>query len=301
MTESWKIVRLDEVDSRLLVVAKFYDHGYTISWLEMSDGCPKDNAGWIQDCSAQDFDEYSKIYNPSIKGSRSSLLNRLKRSTLDATDETKFHISGSYTSEERTLGLKSPLSDSSSLHFTWRYECIRMAGEEYSNNFLKPLFRLTTIFNHQCNLLVKTISQKDREIDEHRANGSILKRSHLQTETFDEKTFVANSLKEQLVLSSLANPAGSLLESGWTPPALELAYARPGPLPSSPKQKRSPKKPTLAASDIHDNDKVARLPSEAQKPSVEEEEEQERKRRAELEQLKASSAPKRKKKQKSVF
>lgn len=303
MDPNWKLIPLEDSNSKLLVIAKFHDCGYTISWLELSDGCPQNNVGWIQECSLEDFDVYSKLYNPRIEGSRNVLLSRLKRSTTDDTQKTKFHVSGFSNSEERTLVLTSPLGESSSLHFTWRYECNKMDGDKYCDHFLRPLFKLASIFSQQCNLLVKNIIQKDREIDEHKANGSILKRSHLETQIFDERTFVTSSLKEPSIVSCMSSPVTSLLDSSWTQPALTLVYTEneteiPKPLPV---RQRSPKKTQLAANEIHSEEiTIAHKSSENEKPSIEEEEEQEKKRRKKLEQLKASSGP-RKKKQKSVF
>ena len=72
--------------------------------------------------------------------------------------------------------MESPLGRHGLSKFTWRFECTLMSAEKYSQQFVLPLFTMTVALSHQTDLMEAILQRKDREIAEHVANGSVVKR-----------------------------------------------------------------------------------------------------------------------------
>lgn len=301
--EHWRVLSID--GKEVLVYGDFTDTSYEISWTELAGGVPKDCSGWTQSCGVDDFQIFSELYNPYLEGSVDVMIDKLRTATFDtASERTDFELNGCADDNERVLAIKSPLHEKGSVHFTWRYECSSIPKTKFSEIFMKPLLSLTAVLREQNELLMKTIMKKDREIEEHRANGSILKRSHLETKLFDKDSFNNDSLLTPSVKSSIRKPLPELLKNSsilQTLRSLRKQSTEPdqtalvSPKKSSPIKVKSPAKMTVKAA------LEARVDEAVDSTETVDETEVELKRRAEIERLKTATPPKKRKTKKSVF
>lgn len=289
----WQVIGTIEND--ILLVSSFSEESisYMVAFLPLVNGLPSDCRGWCQECTKEDFEVFVGIYNPNLEGTSKILLRRLKESVEEAEKyHTTFNVTGESTSDQRTLELSSPLNQS--IFFKWRFECDLMESGKFCETFTQPMFRLSSLLSHQSELLRKELLKKDRELDEHKENGSKLKRAHLETKAFDFNDFCSLSKKEAVKAKILDNPMSCILSKS-SKNVEALGWLEKPECNLSPVKPASPVKVIVSTS--KESGKIT-----LSENNEEEEEKKEMARRLKFEKLKAETASNpRKRKQKSVF
>ncbi|XP_069083237.1 non-homologous end-joining factor 1 [Pleurodeles waltl] len=189
LAEPWKSVSFGS--SRFMAKACFTDTGYALLVSDLS-------SAWYEQADALVVQARSQELNKRLKAPVSSFLKHLSEMMCPLLDGAQTQ-SVSFTCEEMPSKLSIRVkSELSGLPFYWDFRCVEASVPMVSRHLLRPLMGMSLALERQSQELAALLLRKDAEILDYREGGATLSRGRLETETFDETTFLENFLSQGL-------------------------------------------------------------------------------------------------------
>ncbi|KAJ1183870.1 hypothetical protein NDU88_000680 [Pleurodeles waltl] len=187
LAEPWKSVSFGS--SRFMAKACFTDTGYALLVSDLS-------SAWYEQADALVVQARSQELNKRLKAPVSSFLKHLSEMMCPLLDGAQTQ-SVSFTCEEMPSKLSIRVkSELSGLPFYWDFRCVEASVPMVSRHLLRPLMGMSLALERQSQELAALLLRKDAEILDYREGGATLSRGRLETETFDETTFLENFLSQ---------------------------------------------------------------------------------------------------------
>ncbi|XP_078535334.1 non-homologous end-joining factor 1 isoform X3 [Lissotriton helveticus] len=189
LADPWKPVSFGS--SRFMAKVCFTDTGYALLVSDLS-------GVWYEEADALVVQERSKELNKRLKAPVSSFLKHLSElmnPLLDGSQTESASFTCEQTPSKLSIRVKSELSG---LPFYWDFRCIEASVAMVSRHLLRPLMAMSLALERHSRELAALLLRKDAEIQDYREGGATLSRGRLETETFDETTFLENFLSQGL-------------------------------------------------------------------------------------------------------
>lgn len=166
---------------------------------------------WSEDVDVEKFGLKWKENNPNIEASYANLLSYVKSSL----EESRVASTLKLISESETIvNLIVKMKLKGKIPFNWKFKCSKCDLMLIKQVLIDPLFNVVEELNRQQKKLIKTINDKDKEIEDYKDQGYTTTRSHLLTLPFQESSFqtrcmideefIANS--QRTSVEALTNP-----------------------------------------------------------------------------------------------
>jgi len=141
----------------------------------------------IESADKTEVEKRKQDLNPDLELPNRVLLDHLQ-STVCSNMETAA-VQRCAGDAQLIIKLTSSLSD---LPLKWTFICTLAGSQQLSEHLTRPLALLAVEQEARCKELLEVIRRKDDEIKEYRATGARLSRKKLETQLFDETSFLEN-------------------------------------------------------------------------------------------------------------
>ncbi|KAK3582736.1 hypothetical protein CHS0354_039780 [Potamilus streckersoni] len=151
---------------------------------------------WYEEMSEDSLNKRVQKLNPSIEASVTRILDQIQGALERTGKDTTLNISlepgrSGNNAEKLTLTINSQLAG---MPFIWKFFCKPGETKMCSDHLIIPLLTMVAELKRRQQELFKLLQNKDREIEEYKAQGVKTSRKHIQTNPFVETAFEMNMM-----------------------------------------------------------------------------------------------------------
>ncbi|KAL3836496.1 hypothetical protein ACJMK2_021924 [Sinanodonta woodiana] len=151
---------------------------------------------WYEEMSDESLNKRVQELNPSIEASVTRILDQIQGALERPGKDTTLNINlkpgrSESSTESMILTVNSQLAG---MPFVWKFFCKLGETKLCSDHLVIPLLTMVAELKRRQQELFKLLQNKDREIEEYKAQGVKTSRKHIKTNPFVETAFEMNMM-----------------------------------------------------------------------------------------------------------